>query len=79
MTDRDDPGGEGQRELTQDLRATNDAVQSDAQQLAELEAEKMTMKAEDPALDRASEEAARLGERIARETRAERQLGDEIG
>ncbi len=77
--DRDDPGAEGQHELTQDLRATNDAVQSDAQQLADLEAEKMTMKADDPALDRASEEAVRLGDRIARETRAERQLGDEIG
>ena len=78
MTDRHDPDAEQQRELTQDLRATNDSVQSDAQRLVDLEAEKATMKADDPALDRASEEAVRLGERIARETRAERQLGSEI-
>jgi hypothetical protein len=78
MTDRRDPGEEQQRELTQDLRATTDSVQSDAQRLVDLEAEKATMKADDPALDRASEEAVRLGERIARETRAERQLGSEI-
>jgi hypothetical protein len=79
MTDPHDPGGDEDRELTQDLRATNDAVQSDADQLAELEAEKAAMTADDPALDRASEEAVRLGDRIARETRAERQLGSEIG
>jgi hypothetical protein len=78
MTDRRDPGEEQQCELTQDLRATTDSVQSDAQRLVDLEAEKATMKADDPALDRASEEAVRLGERIARETRAERQLGSEI-
>lgn len=78
MADRRDPGEEQQRELTQDLRATTDSVQSDAQRLVDLEAEKATMKADDPALDRASEEAVRLGERIARETRAERQLGSEI-
>ena len=78
MTDRRDPGEEQQCELTQDLRATTESVQSDAQRLVDLEAEKATMKADDPALDRASEEAVRLGERIARETRAERQLGSEI-
>ena len=78
MTDRRDPGEEQQCELTQDLRATTDSVQSDAQRLVDLEAQKATMKADDPALDRASEEAVRLGERIARETRAERQLGSEI-
>jgi hypothetical protein len=80
MTDRYHPEEEDrQREMAQDLRATNDAVRSDAEQLAQLEAEKATMKADDPALDRASEEAVRLGERIARETRAERQLGSDIG
>jgi hypothetical protein len=80
MTDRHDPEDEDQqREMAQDLRATNDAVRSDAEQLARLEAEKATMKPDDPALDRASEEAVRLGERIAHETRAERQLGSEIG
>jgi hypothetical protein len=80
MTDRNDPEDEDQqREMAQDLRATNDAVRSDAEQLAQLEAEKATMRPDDPALDRVSEEAVRLGERIARETRAERQLGSEIG
>ena len=80
MSERPDPEGEEQqRELARDLRATNDAVQSDAQQLAELEAEKATMKADDPALDRVSEEAVRLAERIGHETRVERELGSEIG
>jgi hypothetical protein len=80
MTDHDGPGEEEQqREMAQDLRATNDAVQSDAEKLADLEAEKATMEPADPALDRASEEAVRLGERIAHETRAERRLGSEIG
>jgi hypothetical protein len=80
MTDRHEPKDEDrQRAMAQDLRATNASVRSDAERLGQLEAEKATMKRDDPALDRASEEAVRLGERIARETRAERQLGSEIG
>ena len=80
MTDRREPRDEDeQREMAQDLRATNDSVRNDAERLARLEAEKASMRPDDPALDRASEEAVRLGERIAHETRAERQLGSDIG
>ena len=77
----DDPGAtrpSRRRETEQDLRATSDAVRFDAERLAALESEKSSMAADDPALDQLSDEAVRLGEQIARETRAEQQLGSEI-
>ena len=81
MSNDDDPGAPRswrRRAAEQDLRATNDAVRFDAERLAALESEKSAIDADDPALDQLSDEAVRLGDRIARETRAERQLGREI-
>jgi hypothetical protein len=81
MSKHDDPGSPRslrQRAAEQDLRATVDAVRHDAQRLAELEDEKAALAPDDPAVDRLSDEAVRVGERIAHETRAERQLGKDI-
>ena len=59
----------------EDLRATTDAIRVDASRLADLEAEKATLHPTDPRVDRLAEEAVDLGDRIARETRVERELG----
>jgi hypothetical protein len=63
----------------QDLRATADSIQNDIVRLATVEREKSALDPEDPSVDRLSDEAVRLGERIARETKAERQLSEELG
>ena len=63
----------------QDLRSTEDSIRSDLRRLVELEDDKRALDADDPLVDRLSDEAVTLAERIARETRAERQLSDEIG
>ena len=63
----------------QDLRSTEDSIRSDLRRLVELEDDKRALDADDPLVDRLSDEAVMLAERIARETRAERQLSDEIG
>ena len=52
----------------QDLKATGDSIRTD-----------LTLDGEDPAVDRLSEEAVQLADRISRETRAERQLSEELG
>jgi hypothetical protein len=62
----------------EDLRSTGDSIESDVRRLATVEADKRTLDAEDPLIDRLSEEAVRLADRIAHETRAERQLSEEI-
>ena len=63
----------------QDLKATGDSIRTDLSRLAAIEDEKSTLDAEDPAVDRLSEEAVQLADRISRETRAERQLSEELG
>jgi hypothetical protein len=63
----------------EDLRSTGDSIEADLRRLATVEADKRTLDAEDPLIDRLSEEAVRLADRIAHETRAERQLSEEIG
>ncbi|HEX2756728.1 MAG TPA: hypothetical protein VHM48_14760 [Candidatus Limnocylindrales bacterium] len=63
----------------QDLNATEDAIRADIQRLAAVEDEKSALDAEDPDVDALSNEAVELAGRIHRETRAERQLSDEIG
>ena len=63
----------------QDLRSTGDSIRADVVRLGTLEAEKLALDAEDPEVDRLSGEAVELAERIARETKAERQLSQEIG
>ena len=63
----------------EDLRATGESIESDLQRLGAVEADKRSLDAEDPLIDRLSEEAVQLADRIAREARAERQLSGEIG
>jgi hypothetical protein len=63
----------------QDLRATSDAIKVDIGRLATIEDEKMALDPRDPRVDGLSDQAVALADRIARETRAERQLSDELG
>jgi hypothetical protein len=63
----------------QDLKATADSIRTDLSRLAAIEDEKNTLEGEDPAVDRLSDEAVKLADRISRETRAERQLSEELG
>jgi hypothetical protein len=75
----DTPGSRpGPADADEDLRATSDAIQADLRQLAAIEGEKETLDPREPRMDRLSEEAVRLADRIAREARAERALADEI-
>ena len=71
------PDGEAQTE--EDLRATSDSIQADTRRLAAIEQEKVRLDPEDPTVDRLSDEAVALADRISRETRAERQLSKELG
>jgi hypothetical protein len=63
----------------QDLRATAESIRSDSRRLASLEEEKLALDPEDDRVDRLSAEAIELADRIHRETRAQRQLSDELG
>jgi hypothetical protein len=78
-TDRPDDAGEPADRAQQDLNATADAIQSDIGRLAAIEDEKRALDVEDPLVDRLSAEAVALADRISRETRAERQLSEEVG
>ena len=78
----DDPATrapESEAAAQEDLKATGDSIQSDVQRLSNLEERKRGLDANDPQVDRLSDEAVELSGRIARETKAERQLSDEIG
>jgi hypothetical protein len=63
----------------EDLRATTDSIQADLGRLATVEGDKSSRDAEDPQVDRLSDEAVELADRIGRQVRVERQLSDEIG
>lgn len=63
----------------QDLKATADSIRTDLRRLAAIEEEKGTLDGQDPAVDRLSDEAVELADRISREARAERQLSEELG
>lgn len=76
MNDRHESPEEDAAE--QDLKATADSIRTDIGRLAVIEDEKLALDPEDPRVDSASDEAVRLADRIARETRAERQLSREI-
>jgi hypothetical protein len=62
----------------QDLRATGDSIRADLGRLADVEADKRALDPKDPDMDRLSEVAVELADRIARKTRAERELSDHI-
>lgn len=68
----------GDPALEEDLQATADSILADTARLAAIEGEKRSLRPADPDVDRLSDEAVGLADRIARETRAERQLSDEI-
>ena len=73
------PPSPAEQDAAEDLRATGDSIRSDIQRLAGVEEVKRGLDANDPEVDRLSDEAVGLANRIARQTRAERQLSDEIG
>ena len=62
-----------------DLRATAEAIQDDAQQLADLEARKLALDGADPEVDRLSVEIQELVRRIGHKAAAERALAEELG
>jgi len=81
-SDSDQPtawnGNEDQPEKEQDLHATEDSIRSDLARLSALEAAKATLHPADPEVDRLSDEAVTLAEGLARKTRAERELGQDL-
>ena len=78
MTDNpESPGPPGN--AAEDLRATADSIEEDLRRLASVEGEKERLDPADPQTDRLSTEAVRLADRIARQTKAERALADELG
>lgn len=76
MNDHDKSAAESA--AAQDLKATAASIRTDIGRLAVLEDEKLALDPADPRVDAASDEAVRLADRIARETRAERQLSREV-
>jgi hypothetical protein len=76
----DDPGtaAESQAAAEEDLKATGDSIHADVERLSSLEKHKSGLDPDDPQVDHLSDEAVELSGRIARETKAERQLSDEI-
>ena len=62
-----------------DLRATSEATQVDAQELADLEARKLALDPADPEVDRLSIEIQEHVRRIGHKAAAERELAEELG
>ena len=71
--------GRDRADSEQDLRSTSDEIRADVDRLTDIEAEKQQLDPEDPRIDELSEVAVSVADRIAREARAERQLGRELG
>jgi hypothetical protein len=68
-----------ERAAAEDLRSTGDSIRADIRSLSDVEEEKRDLEADDPKVDRLSDQAVALANRIARQARAERQLSEEIG
>jgi hypothetical protein len=62
-----------------DLRATSEAIEDDAQHLADLEARKLSLDPEDPEVDKLSIDVQELVGTIGHKAAAERELAEEIG
>ena len=74
------PKGDSERQAKeQDLQATEDSIRSDLARLATVEASKRALPPDDPEVDALSDEAVQLAEGIAHKTRAERELGRDLG
>lgn len=69
---------ESQAAAEEDLRATGDSIEADVERLSSVEERKRGLDAADPEVDRLSDKAVELSDRIARQTKAERQLSNEI-
>jgi hypothetical protein len=80
--DNDHPTGRNgngdRREKEQDLHATEDSIRSDLARLSALEMAKTALDPADPEVDRLSDEAVTLADGLARKTRAERELGEDL-
>jgi hypothetical protein len=76
---RKETGARDRRAKEQDLRATSDSIRTDADRLDTIEQSKTGLEPHDPTLRRLSDEAAKLGEELARKTRAEEQLATDLG
>jgi hypothetical protein len=63
----------------QDLKATADAIRADVERLREIETRKEQLHPDDPRVDELSEAAVSIADRLSQETRAERQLSEELG
>lgn len=66
-------------ERRQDLKATSESLEEDAQRVAAIEDEKQDLDAEDPRLDELSSEAERIAGDIQHKSRAERALSAQLG
>jgi hypothetical protein len=71
-------GDRDQRAKKQDLHATEDSIRVDLARMAAIEATKTTLKPTDAEVDQLSDEAVDLADGIARKTRAERELGQQL-
>jgi hypothetical protein len=76
---RPDDANRSQEHVREDLKATADSIRTDVGRLTAIEDAKQTLDAEDPAIDRLSDEAVALADRIGRQTRGERQLSEDLG
>ena len=68
-----------ERAAEADFRSTGDSIRADIRTLSNVEEAKRDLEADDPEVDRLSDQAVALANRIARQARAERQLSEEIG
>lgn len=65
-------------ERRDDLAATSESLQVDAQRLVDIETEKQTLDAGDPRVDTLSLEAERIALQVQQKSRLERELADAI-
>jgi hypothetical protein len=65
-------------ERRDDLAATSESLQGDAERLVDIENEKQTLDAADPRVDSLSNEAERIAGQIQQKSRVERDLADEL-
>ena len=68
----------GERRAEEDLRATRDAIDVDAERLSDLEDEKGRLDPRDPRVAEMSKVAVEIASRVHRATIAEKHLTDEI-
>ena len=70
------PNDDDEEQLQDDLDATSESLESDAQRVASIEAEKQGLKRGDPRVASLSREAERLAGDIENKSRVERDLSE---